>query len=97
MVEMTKTPPHAGTGRKKERAQQRGMLFWWWWFLQTGVAPPFCCLSRESSKRKREASEIPEWRDRCYVIAIGAASSLHRRQKPSEAVQRPSRLFTEAR
>ncbi|XP_032949196.1 uncharacterized protein MIR9-1HG isoform X3 [Rhinolophus ferrumequinum] len=53
--------------------------------------------SRESSKRKREASEIPEWRDRCYVIAIGAASSLHRRQKPSEAVRRRSRLFTEAR
>ncbi|KAG3281791.1 hypothetical protein H1C71_032437, partial [Ictidomys tridecemlineatus] len=37
--------------------------------LQLGAAPPFCCLSRESSKKKkeREASEIPEWIDRCYV------------------------------
>lgn len=32
----------------------RGLLFWRWWCLQTGAAPPFCCLSRESSERKKE-------------------------------------------
>nr|XP_019566709.1 PREDICTED: protein CROC-4 [Rhinolophus sinicus] len=30
------------------------------------------CLPAGRAAKEREASEIPEWRDRCYVIAIGS-------------------------
>ncbi|XP_057389202.1 uncharacterized protein MIR9-1HG isoform X2 [Balaenoptera acutorostrata] len=39
-------------------------------------------------ERKREASEIPEWIDRCYVIGAASSTPQEARSREKEAVQR---------
>ncbi|XP_029412036.1 protein CROC-4 [Nannospalax galili] len=58
----------AGSGECGERAAG-------WWNLSPAPSRGALQLSRDSSKRKKEASGIPEWIGRCYVSGTGAASS----------------------
>ncbi|CAI9151300.1 unnamed protein product [Rangifer tarandus platyrhynchus] len=43
---------------------------------------------RAARERKREASEIPEWIDRCYVIGAASSTPQEARSREKEAGQR---------
>lgn len=57
-LRLEETVGSGGTPVPQKEARGRGLLFWRRWYLQTGAAPAFCCLSRESSERKKEASKF---------------------------------------
>ena len=74
-METTKTPSLTGMRWEKEGLNQSGLLSWGGGGVsRQGQHPLFAAFpGRAARERKREASKIPEWIDRCYVI--GAASS----------------------
>nr|XP_023496778.1 protein CROC-4 isoform X4 [Equus caballus] len=50
-------------------------------------APASAEGGRTARERKREASEIPEWIDRCYVIGAASSTPQEARSREREAVQ----------
>lgn len=53
-----------------------------------GQHPLFAAFpGRTARERKREASEIPEWIDRCYVIGAASSTPQEARSREREAVQ----------
>lgn len=77
----------AETPAPQKGARGRALSFWRRWCVQTGAAPPFCCLSRESSERKKEASKFLNG-DSCYVISRAAPSG-RREAGAGERQRRP--------
>lgn len=78
----------AETPAPQKGARGRALSFWRRWCVQTGAAPPFCCLSRESSERKKEASKFLNG-DSCYVISRAAPSGRREAGSRREAAAAP--------
>lgn len=54
-----------------------------------GQHPLFAAFPGSAAReRKREASEIPEWIDRCYVIGAASSTPQEAGSREKEAVQR---------